>query len=75
MHCASIFGFSARNWSSNFCEMRHNQPLVEDGGFYMPAAPVKDPYEALDDLMAVVEALCPVWPQREGFTGMEQMLL
>ena len=32
-----------------------------------PRAPVPtgNPYQRLDDLMAVVEALCPVWPQRE----------
>lgn len=24
----------------------------------------EDPYAAFDDLMCVVEALCPVWPQR-----------
>jgi hypothetical protein len=23
----------------------------------------KDPYAALDDLMCVIEILCPVWPQ------------
>ena len=27
--------------------------------------PVDDPYRVLDDLMAVIEALCPVWPPRE----------
>jgi hypothetical protein len=27
--------------------------------------PSEDPYRVLDDLMAVVEALCPVWPPRE----------
>jgi hypothetical protein len=26
---------------------------------------VDDPYRVLDDLMAVIEALCPVWPPRE----------
>ena len=32
-----------------------------------PRAPVPtgNPYQRLDDLMAVVEALCPVWPPRE----------
>ena len=29
----------------------------------------RDPYETLDDLMTVVEALCPEWPRREPFTG------
>jgi hypothetical protein len=26
---------------------------------------VDDPYRVLDDLMAVIEALCRVWPPRE----------
>jgi hypothetical protein len=41
--------------------------LVAEGG--VSAAPVsnRDPYEVLDDLMVVVEALCPRWPERETF--------
>lgn len=41
--------------------------LVADGG--VDTAPVsnRDPYEVLDDLMVVVEALCPRWPPRETF--------
>lgn len=37
------------------------------GGGGPPCAPVPagNPYQRLDDLMAVVEALCPVWPPRE----------
>jgi hypothetical protein len=27
-------------------------------------ASLPDPYEALDDLMAVIEVLCPVWPDK-----------
>jgi hypothetical protein len=27
--------------------------------------PAVDPYQALDDLMTVVEALCPVWPDKD----------
>jgi hypothetical protein len=30
--------------------------------------PEADPYAALDDLMCVVEALCPIWPQRPPTT-------
>lgn len=26
-----------------------------------------DPYAALDDLMCVIEALCPIWPPRPIF--------
>ncbi len=49
--------------------------LVGDGG--APAGPPRDgdPFEALDDLMTVVETLCPVWPPRSGFGTMPNMRL
>ncbi len=53
-----------------------DQPLVRDGG--LPDAGFaadRDPFEALDDLMTVVEALCPVWPQREVFADSSRFLL
>ncbi len=31
-----------------------------------PAQQPDDPFRALDELMAVVEAFCPVWPERKG---------
>jgi hypothetical protein len=35
---------------------------------------VEDPFDALDALMSVIEALCPVWPERPtAFAG--EMLL
>ncbi len=34
-----------------------------------------DPYRALDELMAAVEALCPVWPARAEPTVARKMLL
>jgi hypothetical protein len=40
-----------------------------------PAEPVLDPFRALDDLMVVVEALCPVWPDRPTFEGSMHFLL
>jgi hypothetical protein len=43
------------------------QPFVADGGLQAAAPSHRDPYEALDDLMAVVEVLCPVWPLRGTF--------
>ena len=43
------------------------QPLVADGGINTAQASNRDPYEMLDDLMVVVEALCPRWPARETF--------
>lgn len=42
-------------------------PLAAEGG--LPGSPPHkgDPYEALDDLMVVIEQLCPRWPQRGTF--------
>lgn len=34
-----------------------------------------DPYLALDQLMVVVEALCPVWPSRPTFADAGEMRL
>jgi hypothetical protein len=51
-------------------------PLTADGG--LPAAPVetgRDPFRALDELMVVVEALCPVWPERPTFRDSRHFLL
>jgi hypothetical protein len=39
-------------------------PLGAEGGLVRPAACAEDPFRALDELLAVVEALCPIWPQR-----------
>jgi len=36
--------------------------FVADGGMTAPAAGPADPFQALDDLMVVVEEWCPVWP-------------
>ena len=41
----------------------------------VPVESDRDPYERLDDLMTVVEALCPTWPTREPFTGAEEFKL
>lgn len=49
--------------------------LVADGGVQMPRNPSPDPFAALDDLMVVVEALCPRWPEREGFGPMHDLRL
>ena len=50
-------------------------PFAADGG--LRPAPVRenDPYRALDELMAAVEALCPVWPARTEPTITRKMLL
>jgi hypothetical protein len=34
-----------------------------------------DPYQALDDLMAAVEILCPIWPPRDAFRVGGNLLL
>jgi hypothetical protein len=52
------------------------QPLVADGG--LPSTPLetgRDPFQMLDDLMVVIEALCPVWPSRPTFEGSTHFLL
>jgi hypothetical protein len=44
--------------------------FAAEGG--LPAAPLEptqDPFRTLDELMVVVEALCPVWPDRPTFEG------
>lgn len=51
------------------------QPFAADGGITVEPRHAEDPYRTLDDLMAVIEALCPVWPQRETFEGAGRMLL
>ena len=43
------------------------QPLAGDGGVTTAPISERDPYEVLDDLMVVVEALCPRWSPRETF--------
>ena len=59
----------------NSCEKSSNTPLVAEGGVPVPADRPEDPYRALDDLMAVVEALCPQWPQRDVFKNEGRNLL
>ena len=50
-------------------------PFAAEAGLGAPARQEDDPYRALDDLMATVEALCPVWPPREGFVHGGRTLL
>jgi hypothetical protein len=54
---------------------RPNDIIAADGGVVAPVVSDRDPYEVLDDLMCVVEALCPTWPQRAPFTGEEKFRL
>jgi len=50
-------------------------PFAAEGGLGAPVRREEDPYRALDDLMAAVEALCPAWPPRAGFVNGGRMLL
>lgn len=54
----------------------NGQPFVADGGIaHAPATNSGDPFEALDDLMTVIEVLCPVWPSRGIFSSTDQFLI
>jgi hypothetical protein len=64
--------------------MKSNEPpvsaesahvLAADGGIKTARTSVRDPFAALDDLMTVVEALCPTWPPRGAFKKQWQMRL
>jgi hypothetical protein len=41
-------------------------PIAASGGIAAPTLVEGDPYQRLDELMVVVEALCPTWPERKG---------
>ena len=43
--------------------------LASAGGIGEPPADSRDPFEVLDDLMQVIEALRPTYPKRETFAG------
>ena len=49
--------------------------LVAEGGVRTGAEIATDWFTALDDLMAVVEALCPRWPDRDNFGPMPDLRL
>ncbi|MGA9854664.1 MAG: hypothetical protein WBR29_05240 [Gammaproteobacteria bacterium] len=49
-------------------ESKGMEPLAGGGSLEIPVVSWRDPYEILDDLMIVVEELCPVWPQRATFS-------
>jgi hypothetical protein len=52
------------------------EPLfAADGGLHATVSREEDPYQSLDDLMAAVEALCPVWPPRARTADGGRMLL
>ena len=52
-----------------------DSPIAAGGGIDSPPRLEEDPYAALDDLMAAVEILCPVWPPRDAFQTGGNLLL
>ena len=50
-------------------------PLAAGGGLKMPPVGHADPYQALDELMLVVESLCPEWPERPPFPSTARFIL
>lgn len=52
-----------------------DQPLVNDAGVAPQLVSDEDPYRVLDELMFIVEALCPNWPDRDAFVESDKMLL
>ena len=50
-------------------------PLVADGGVQIGQLGQRDAFEALDDLMLVVEGLSRSWPPRPGFGPMDNLRL
>lgn len=54
---------------------RPPQPFAGEGGVVVVPRNERDPYQVLDDLMTVVEALCPAWPERETFRALTEFLL
>jgi len=59
----------------NSCERCGEAPIAVEGGFRAPPHGGDDPWRALDERMALVEALCPVWPERPTFREDAKFLL
>jgi hypothetical protein len=49
----------------NSSDSPNDFPFIAEGSVPYSPDPNRDWFEALDDLMTVVEALCPTWPPRE----------
>jgi hypothetical protein len=49
--------------------------LAAAGGVTEASLASREPFAALDDLMVVVEALCPQWPERATFGPMPELRL
>ena len=59
----------------NFSADPAESPFAASAGLAVPARHLDDPYRRFDELMAVIEVLCPVWPEREYFKDGGQLLL
>lgn len=60
----------------NSSQKSADPPLAAEGGVRPPIVHEdSDPYRALDNLMAVVEALCPTWPPRRLFPPDARLLM
>lgn len=59
----------------NSCTKSTDHIFAADGGIAAPASSERDPFEVLDDLMVVIEALCPAWPHRETFENAHTLRL
>jgi len=57
-----LIGFKMRSDSPD------TTPLAAEGGVTIAPPETRDPFEVFDDLMTVVEALCPTWPPRDSVT-------
>lgn len=55
--------------------VKTEQPIVGEGVIFERPATNRDPFESLDDLMTVIEALCPIWPDRKTFSSSGRFLL
>jgi hypothetical protein len=69
-----LIGLKLQGYVNN--PRRTQQPLVDGAGLpWIADRPARDPFAELDDLMCVVEALCPAWPDRPTFAGSTVFLL
>ena len=50
-------------------------PFAADAGIASTLPRPQDAFRALDELMVVIEALCPRWPGRQPFDGSATMVL
>jgi hypothetical protein len=62
-----LIGFKLQGFV-NDAHRTQDTPLAVEGGVTIALPETRDPFEVLDDLMTVVEALCPTWPPRASIT-------